>query len=99
MDFDRVDLWQLRERLRLTQAQMADAMGMPFRSYQAIETGQNPVRPIHAMAAKAVRLTQALGQADSLMLTHKERDQLPALLNDLEETDADKAKGPDEAEP
>ncbi|QIG67239.1 HTH DNA-binding domain-containing protein [Rhizobium phage RHph_TM3_3_3] len=36
----------------LTQAEFAAAMGMAFRSYQDIETGKSPVRPIHVAAAR-----------------------------------------------
>jgi len=30
---------------------MADGMGMPLRSYQDVESGKNPHRPIHEKAA------------------------------------------------
>lgn len=46
------DLKELRESLGITQTIMATAMGMPLRSYQDIEGGKNPVRPIHVAAAK-----------------------------------------------
>lgn len=46
------DLKALRESLGITQTTMATAMGMPLRSYQDIEGGKNPVRPIHVCAAK-----------------------------------------------
>jgi transcriptional regulator with XRE-family HTH domain len=46
------DLKAFRTQLELTQQAMADAMGMPLRSYQDIEAGKNPVRPIHEAAAK-----------------------------------------------
>ncbi|MDX3973278.1 helix-turn-helix transcriptional regulator [Shinella sp.] len=45
------DLKATRTDVGLTQQQMADAMGMPLRSYQDIEAGKNPVRPIHIKAA------------------------------------------------
>lgn len=46
------DLKAFREQLGVTQAVMSDAMGMPLRSYQDIEAGKNPIRPIHVCAAK-----------------------------------------------
>ncbi|MCW0014894.1 helix-turn-helix transcriptional regulator [Rhizobium sp. BT-226] len=46
------DLKAFRASLDLTQHQMAEAMGMPFRSYQDIESGKSPVRPVHEAAAK-----------------------------------------------
>lgn len=45
-------LKEFRQTLDVTQAQMAEAMGMPLRSYQDIEAGINPVRPIHVKAAQ-----------------------------------------------
>ena len=49
---DNVELRRFREALGATQATMAKAMGMPLRSYQDIEAGKNPVRPVHEAAAK-----------------------------------------------
>lgn len=46
-----LDLKAHRISLNLTQQEMAQAMGMPLRSYQDIEAGKNPVRPIHEAAA------------------------------------------------
>lgn len=46
------DLKAFRASLDLTQHEMAEAMGMPFRSYQDIEAGKSPVRPVHEAAAK-----------------------------------------------
>lgn len=45
------DLKAHRLSLNLTQQEMAQAMGMPLRSYQDIEAGKNPVRPVHEAAA------------------------------------------------
>ncbi|KQV81324.1 helix-turn-helix transcriptional regulator [Rhizobium sp. Root1220] len=41
-----------RAGLGLTQQEMSQEMGMPLRSYQDIEAGKNPVRPVHEAAAK-----------------------------------------------
>lgn len=46
------ELKSLREALGVTQATMSTAMGMPLRSYQDIEAGKNPVRPIHVCSAR-----------------------------------------------
>ena len=55
------DLKTFRNAYGKTQAQMAEAMGMALRSYQDIEAGQNPVRPIHIKAALFAALTFADG--------------------------------------
>ncbi|TBF08706.1 helix-turn-helix domain-containing protein [Rhizobium ruizarguesonis] len=41
-----------RTGANLTQSEFAAAMGMPFRSYQDIESGKSPVRPVHVAAAR-----------------------------------------------
>ncbi|CDM57511.1 MULTISPECIES: helix-turn-helix domain-containing protein [Rhizobium] len=46
------DLKAFRASLDLTQHEMAEAMGMPFRSYQDVEAGKSAVRPVHEAAAK-----------------------------------------------
>lgn len=53
---NREELRELRKMLRLSQAQMAQRMGMPLRSYEDIEAGRNPVRPVHQRAATFVLL-------------------------------------------
>lgn len=45
------DLKDFRVSFGATQHRMAQLMGMPLRSYQDIEAGANPVRPIHVKAA------------------------------------------------
>jgi len=61
--FGPTTLAELRKLLGVTQREMADAMGMPFRSYQDIEKGPNPVRPIHVNAAAfaAIKFAAAEG--------------------------------------
>ncbi|MDK4720116.1 helix-turn-helix transcriptional regulator [Rhizobium sp. CNPSo 3968] len=46
-----------REGAHLTQSAFAAAMGMPLRSYQDVEAGKNPVRPIHVAAAHWALIT------------------------------------------
>lgn len=52
-------LKEIREGHGKTQQQMADAMGMPLRSYQDIEGEKNPVRPIHMKAAAFAQIVFA----------------------------------------
>ena len=47
-------LKSIRKRLGLTQEQMAEALGMSARGYQALEEGQNPVKLYHLYAAKYI---------------------------------------------
>lgn len=48
---DLSDIRAIRADLGISQSAMADLMGMPLRSFQAIEAGENPQRPIHVRAA------------------------------------------------
>ena len=48
---DRTELLKLRNEFGATQTEMADAMGVPLRTYQDIETGVSKFRPIHERAA------------------------------------------------
>lgn len=64
----REQLAALRRRLGETQAGMAARMGVSFRCYQAIERGQNPVRPIHVRAATLVALEVAAERRDLALL-------------------------------
>lgn len=76
-----VDLKALRERMDVTQQAMAGYMGMPLRSYQDIEKGPNPVRPVHERAALFAAL---------LIAAERGPDSLP---DDLKRLAADIAKG------
>ena len=42
-------LRESREKIGFTQEQMAAHMGMSYRAYQAVETGQNPAKRHHVM--------------------------------------------------
>lgn len=59
-----ISLKDLRAEMRVTQTEFATAMGMPLRSYQDIESGKNPVRPVHVAAAKwaAIELADKAGK-------------------------------------
>jgi DNA-binding XRE family transcriptional regulator len=49
---NRTEMQDLRKALRLTQEQMARAIGMPLRTYQALENGTNPVKDYYLKAAR-----------------------------------------------
>lgn len=59
---DREELLKLRHALGATQSEMATAMGAPFRTYQAVEAGKNPLRPIHERAAAWAVVNLALAK-------------------------------------
>lgn len=45
-------LWLLRQYANRTQAEFAAAMGVPFRTYQDLESGKSTLRPVHLQAAR-----------------------------------------------
>lgn len=49
-----------RERLGLTQAQLAQAFGFSIRAISMIETGQRKVQRIHELALRAIKLHKGL---------------------------------------
>jgi transcriptional regulator with XRE-family HTH domain len=51
-------LLAMRKELGLTQAAMAERMGVPFRTYQDLETGTSAIRPIHVKAAAYAKLLE-----------------------------------------
>lgn len=46
------DLHRLRLELRVTQATMAEHMGVPLRTYEDLETNKTTLRPVHMNAAR-----------------------------------------------
>ncbi len=65
------DLLAMRKELGLTQAEMADRMGVPFRTYQDLEAGKSAVRPIHLKAAEYARkLERKEISDDDVMIVH-----------------------------
>jgi len=65
------DLLAIRKELDLTQAEMADRMGVPFRTYQDLEAGKSALRPIHINAATyARRLEKGELKDDDVMFVH-----------------------------
>lgn len=57
------ELHALRIACGATQSNMANAAGMPLRTYQALEDNVNPVKPYHLKAARfaALELSVAAG--------------------------------------
>lgn len=45
------ELRGIRAGLNISQAKMADCMGLPLRTYEDIEAGRAKVRPVHLKAA------------------------------------------------
>ena len=54
-------LHEWRMGIGYTQANFASAVGMPLRTYQAIEDGVNPIKPYHLNAAKFALIEYAAG--------------------------------------
>ncbi|WP_105430205.1 helix-turn-helix transcriptional regulator [Neorhizobium sp. T6_25] len=61
-----MDLKIMRNQIGVTQVAMAEAMGMPLRSYEDVESGKSATRPIHIAAAKwaAIKI-KATGKSDN----------------------------------
>ena len=50
-------LAQIRRGLKVSQAVMAEAMGVPLRTYEDLEAGRAATRPVHLQAASYATLT------------------------------------------
>lgn len=74
-----VELTEIRAKLKLTQARMAEYMGMPFRTYQALEGGQNPLKRPHMLAARYAAILSAIDEADPKRLPDDVADEVIAL--------------------
>jgi transcriptional regulator with XRE-family HTH domain len=57
----------LRRSLDLTQAEMADRIGLGLRAYQDIEGGASKCRPIHVAAAERAALTLAVERGNPML--------------------------------
>jgi DNA-binding XRE family transcriptional regulator len=67
----------LREAVRLTQAEMADLIGLGRAAYQDIETGEAKFKPRHLLALERVSLRLAVERNDiNLALPSVRRDAL-----------------------
>lgn len=61
-----LDLARFRSHMGMTQAEMANELGLSLRAYQDIEGNKSELRPIHVMAIErsSLRLAIRLGRAD-----------------------------------
>lgn len=59
-----------RARAELSQAKMAEAMGLPLRTYEDIESGRSQIRPIHVHAAQMALIHQAIARSDASIIPH-----------------------------
>lgn len=53
-----------RHMARVSQARMAEEMGIPIRTYEDIESGRTKYRPIHKVAAEMARIKIAAETGD-----------------------------------
>ena len=61
------DLVALRKSLNLTQAEMAERIGLGLRAYQDIEGGVSKLRPIHVNAAERAALSLAVERGNPML--------------------------------
>lgn len=61
------DLKALRITLGLTQAEMAERIGLGSRAYQALEAGEAAIRPIHINAAERAALAIAVERRQPML--------------------------------
>lgn len=61
------DLAALRDKLGITQTDMAQRVGLGLRVYQDIEGGVSKVRPIHVAAAERAALGLAVEKGDPML--------------------------------
>ncbi len=61
------DLAALRDKLGITQTDMAQRVGLGLRAYQDIEGGVSKVRPIHVAAAERAALALAVEKGDPML--------------------------------
>lgn len=54
----------LRAHSRMSQAAFASAMGVPFRTYQDLETGKSALREVHLQAARMALIQLAAVHPD-----------------------------------
>ncbi|WP_454917323.1 helix-turn-helix domain-containing protein [Xanthobacter sediminis] len=61
------DLISIRKALGLTQAEMAERIGLGSRAYQDLEAGKSTMRKIHAEAASMVSLAVAVEKGEPML--------------------------------
>lgn len=77
------DLKALRESFNVSQATFASFMGVPFRTYQDIESGQTQLRPVHIRAAEMAALQLACDQLRFDLLPEKLQIMLQNLKDEI----------------
>ncbi len=60
MSDDPIWIKNVRDGLRFTQSEMANAMGLSLRAYQDIESGASKLRGLDVLAAERVSLKHAI---------------------------------------
>jgi transcriptional regulator with XRE-family HTH domain len=61
------DLTTLRKALHLTQADMAERIGMSRRAYLDLEAGKAELRPVHVAAVERVALAVAVERGEPML--------------------------------
>ncbi len=83
----------LRHCAGVSQARMAELMGMPLRTYEDVEAGRTSYRPIHQTAGEMALLRLAVEKSDLNILPQSLRSLVAELSNlvvlDMAETDAE----------
>lgn len=74
-----IRLRELRLDLGLSQAMMADKMGLPTRTYEDLEAGRSKVRPIHMRAAMMAALIMAEAERNAELIPHEVRHMVGVL--------------------
>lgn len=69
------DLVAFRKTLDLTQAEMAERVGLGLRAYQDIEAGVSRLRPIHVHAAERAALALAVERGNPMLAPAEVRRQ------------------------
>src|SRR5450631_425168 len=72
--FLKEDLINLRDKLQITQQEMADHLDMALRSYQSIEAGESEYRYIHRLAAERVALQIAVDKKAPMLAPEAVRE-------------------------
>lgn len=70
---DARDLHQLRANMDLTQAEMAEAIGLKLGAYHNLENERSQIRPIHWKAAQWAALERAVERGEPMMATARGR--------------------------
>ena len=81
----REELRSLREKLGLSQAQMAERIGIRLRAYSDLENLNRAVRDVSGLAAERVALAVAAERGDPMLAPASVRRDALALIQALKE--------------